>query len=251
MCTFTNEKQATITIVKDMVGGTDSFTFTGAVAGTITTDMGSLTSAPLLPGAYTVTEGALPAGWVLTDITDTGACSADLAGAKVTVTLAGSDVMCTFTNTFVQVPNPQITLDPPAQIVGGQVAVAIGPGAFVPNSEITATLFSVPQVVFVGNADSQGGASFVFTVPAGTEAGTHTLVVTDEFGHSVSADVEVIAPPSTSVAGVGVGVGGSTVTPTLAFTGAAPARLLLAALALLSVGLMLTAARRLRWLIAH
>src|SRR5258706_15436449 len=65
-CTFTNTKNGSVTIKKVMVGGTGTFTFTGAPAGTISANNGTITQT-VGPGGYTSTE-TVPAGWALTGI---------------------------------------------------------------------------------------------------------------------------------------------------------------------------------------
>ncbi len=177
------------------MNGVGSFTFTGDVAGTIDTDLSTLTSGLLLPGIYTVTESVLPPNWMLTDITNTGGCSADLSTKTVTITLLASNVTCTFANTFTQSPTAGIMLDPPVQVADGSVEVVVTGGSLVANAQFEVILTSHPVVVFRGTANSNGGARFVFVVPDGTHIGLHTLTVRDEFGNEVPTQLEVVAPP--------------------------------------------------------
>lgn len=105
-CTITNTvKNGTIIVKKSMVGGTGSFTFTGDVAGTISSDNGILTTPDVLPGTYTSTE-AVADGWSLTGIScddgqGTTPSSTDMATRKATFKVdPGETVTCTFTNTL-------------------------------------------------------------------------------------------------------------------------------------------------------
>jgi len=97
----------TITIHKTMVGGTDTFTFTGTPNGTISEDGGILTASPP-NGAGSVTESVL-SGWSLTVLSCTvfgGATrSTNLSTRTASYTMpstGGGIVDCTFTNTLQQ-----------------------------------------------------------------------------------------------------------------------------------------------------
>ena len=110
-CTFTNVKDGAITITKTAVGGTGSetFTFTGALSGTISN--GGSVVATLPPGTYATTE-LVTAGWDLTNIVCTGG-TVTITGAAVNPTdgfepgdttvnvtiAAGETVACTYTDT--------------------------------------------------------------------------------------------------------------------------------------------------------
>jgi len=98
-CTFTNTKQGTIIVKKDMAGGTDTFDFTGTPNGSISTDLGTI-QASVVPGQYTSTEGA-KTGWDLNSIIcDDGNSTGDVATRIATFNVeAGETITCTFTNT--------------------------------------------------------------------------------------------------------------------------------------------------------
>ncbi|HEY1269405.1 MAG TPA: kelch repeat-containing protein, partial [Candidatus Binatia bacterium] len=102
-CTFTNVKDGSITVKKVMQGGTGTFTFTGSPSGTISTNNGTL-SQTVVPGTYTATEAAPPAGWTLASIvcddgTSQTASTFDVAGRTATFKVdPGENVTCTFTN---------------------------------------------------------------------------------------------------------------------------------------------------------
>ncbi len=126
VCTFTNTRKASVTIIKDAVGGTgsESFTFTPstelrtsstpspALNGSnqfVLQDNGSQafnTALPDTTGTYTVAED-VPAGWRLTQIdcsdadsTDTAATPGGLGSSTATIRVSpGESVTCTFTNT--------------------------------------------------------------------------------------------------------------------------------------------------------
>jgi uncharacterized repeat protein (TIGR01451 family) len=90
----------TITVKKHMVGGTDSFTYSGHPAGTISTDGGTI-SETVPPNAQYVSTEAAKAGWALTDVScDTAHGTGDKAARTATFNPApGESITCTFTNT--------------------------------------------------------------------------------------------------------------------------------------------------------
>ncbi len=98
-CTFTNTKQGQVVVRKVMVGGTDTFDFTGLPAGSISQSGGTL-SAMVVPGQYNSTEGT-KAGWALTSVTcDDADSSGSVANRQATFDVAAGEVVtCTFTNT--------------------------------------------------------------------------------------------------------------------------------------------------------
>ena len=68
-CTYTNTKRGTINIVKNTVGGDDTFAFTDDIADDtpssgfdVTTDAGTITETfnNVVPGTYTITETPRP-----------------------------------------------------------------------------------------------------------------------------------------------------------------------------------------------
>lgn len=102
ICTFTNTKLGTIIVKKVMVGGTDTFSFTGNIdqsPSTISVNEGTITSTGKLPGTQTVTEGA-KSGWDLTSITcdDTNSTGDIQTGIATYRIEAGETITCTFTN---------------------------------------------------------------------------------------------------------------------------------------------------------
>jgi hypothetical protein len=68
---------------------------------------GTKVFSPLNAGSYSVTEGTLPAGWDLNNLTcdTTSGVTIDKANAKVSINLAnGQNVTCTYTNHFTNSP---------------------------------------------------------------------------------------------------------------------------------------------------
>ena len=117
VCTYTNTKAASLTVVKvtdpavdpqdflfDLTGtatpGSVTLDTDGTSAGTPSQQAFPITAAQL--GAYTVTEAQTP-GWSLTNLQCTGGgadSSTDLATRKATLDIdAGESVVCTYTNT--------------------------------------------------------------------------------------------------------------------------------------------------------
>ena len=85
-------------VKKVMVGGTDTFSYTGTPAGDISSDNGTI-AADVAPGQYTSTESA-KAGWDLTALTcDDANSTGSVANRQATFNVAaGETVTCTFTN---------------------------------------------------------------------------------------------------------------------------------------------------------
>ena len=97
-CTFTNSMQGQVIVKKVMVGGTDSFSYTGTPSGAIAVNNGTISQA-VAPGQYTSTEAA-KAGWDLTALScDDANSTGSLANRQATFNVeAGETVTCTFTN---------------------------------------------------------------------------------------------------------------------------------------------------------
>jgi uncharacterized repeat protein (TIGR01451 family) len=97
-CTFRNRKRSEVIVKKVMIGGADTFEFTGTPAGTISAS-GATLSAEVSPGSYSSTE-APKAGWDLVSITcDDRNSTGDVATRTANFNTApGEVVTCTFTN---------------------------------------------------------------------------------------------------------------------------------------------------------
>jgi plastocyanin len=105
-CTFTNTKRGKIIVEKQTVPdqATGGFTFSGALSGSIGDD-GTLMSALIEPGTYTVTESDPTPDFDLTGIICTDQASATASSGDTGTRTAtfevdpGEEVRCTFTNT--------------------------------------------------------------------------------------------------------------------------------------------------------
>ncbi len=98
-CTFTNTKHGEVIVKKLMIGGTDTFSFTGTPTGSISTNGGTI-SQEVSAGQYVSTETA-KAGWDLTGVTcDDGDSTGSVGNANATFHVdPGETVTCTFVNT--------------------------------------------------------------------------------------------------------------------------------------------------------
>jgi hypothetical protein len=89
--TFNNTAQGNLRIVKNTTGGNGTFTFTTAGPSTVLEQVivtvGNTGTTPLitgiLPGTYTVTEGALSTGWLSNDSSMTKTVTVDIGGTGV------------------------------------------------------------------------------------------------------------------------------------------------------------------------
>ncbi len=168
-CTLTNTLKPRVTIRKISVGGTGSFSFSGdngiadqtlvtAVAGTpVSGAVQFLTNAGV---ATTITEGAPPAGYALTDISCTGLGSGtatpDLGTRTVTLdaaaTAAGANITCTFTNTYTP-PSADLSItksnNANGVIAGTQTTYDIVIGNNGPASVANAVLRDTPSAGLV------------------------------------------------------------------------------------------------------
>ena len=98
-CTFNNAQNGQVIVKKMMVGGTDSFSYSGTPSGSIAVNNGTISQA-VAPGQYTSIEAA-KAGWALTGIScDDGNSSGSTGTRTASFNVeAGETVTCTFTNT--------------------------------------------------------------------------------------------------------------------------------------------------------
>jgi hypothetical protein len=123
ICTYTNTKSGSLTIIKDTVGGNGQFSFNHNIPVSVPSvpspfiidtavDNTEVVSPFLQPGSYLVSE-VIPTGWDLTNIVCTGntdstitigaAGGFDTGDDGVTVDmLSGEDIICTFTNTLTE-----------------------------------------------------------------------------------------------------------------------------------------------------
>jgi plastocyanin len=101
-CTFTNARRGTIILVQDNTpDDPQSFDFTGDL-GSLTLGESSVSLTDLVPGSYSVSQGAL-AGWTLIGLSCTdpdGGSTGSTATRTASIDLdPGETVTCTFTNT--------------------------------------------------------------------------------------------------------------------------------------------------------
>ena len=101
---------------------------------------------------------------------------------------------------------PGQTLTPGGGVVPGEKRVLRLTG-YLPFEKVRLVLHSTPQDLGTVDADASGTLTVLFTVPAGTPAGGHNLVVTRADGSTVSYPVTIAAAPAAAE-------------PTLANTGA-------------------------------
>ncbi|WP_295011846.1 NPCBM/NEW2 domain-containing protein [uncultured Microbacterium sp.] len=113
---------------------------------------------------------------------------------------------------------------------------------FPASASLTVTLHSTPVQLGAVVADGDGAADLAATIPADTEPGTHTIVVTSGDEVLASSALTVVA----AGAPVGPAAGPSTAVSALPTTGADPAPLLGIVAALLAIGGALVALRRRR-----
>ncbi len=104
-CTFTNTKDGSITVVKEVVGADKDFNFTGDIVASL--GDGESETVSVAPGQYDVTE-TIDEDYSLTDITcDDGNSDGVTATGITTFNVeAGEDVVCTYTNSEL----PTLTL---------------------------------------------------------------------------------------------------------------------------------------------
>lgn len=133
---------------------------------------------------------------------------------------------------LVLLSDPTIALDVTAVVAGGSVTVS-GSG-FAPGGELTIELHSDPVRLGTAVAGDDGSFRATVTIPSGTQAGAHAIVVLGG-GAQARADLRVTAAASGEAS-----VGG------LAVTGADSAPFAAVAALLCAVGLALLAMRRRR-----
>jgi uncharacterized repeat protein (TIGR01451 family) len=120
-CTYTNLKLPKLTVTKALTnssgaGLATAFPFSISGQADFSLAGGQSTGPRILPvGSYTITEGAVPAGFTFTSANCTKPGTVN--GQAVTVDLAaGDDVTCTFTNNQTP-PPPPVTPEPPPAVV--------------------------------------------------------------------------------------------------------------------------------------
>ena len=167
-CAFTNTRTPRISIVKNTIGGDGAFNF--AVAGGLTpsapvivttANTGRLALSNAMVGQIiAISESMPPMGWTLTNTV----CSNTRAGSMVpsasAITLmAGDDITCTFTNTYMP-PTPAPSF-PAAPIIDKTVSPShLAPGA-------TGVFTLTPSLALFGGALLAGPTTVTDPMPAG------------------------------------------------------------------------------------
>ncbi|MEZ0395424.1 MAG: hypothetical protein ABWK53_03195 [Anaerolineales bacterium] len=113
-CTFTNANRGSLVIIKNTVGGDNTFAFTGDLGSFNLSTAGGTASTVFVnqpAGTYAVTESNL-ADWSLTGLAcndPDGGTSVNLSGRTATIDLDGGEtVTCTFVNSANPYPNIEI-----------------------------------------------------------------------------------------------------------------------------------------------
>ncbi|CAN7196006.1 hypothetical protein LJR186_000541 [Microbacterium foliorum] len=74
----------------------------------------------------------------------------------------------------------------------GEKQTAVGTG-FKPGESVTGVMTSEPIALGTKVADAQGTVTFTWTIPSGTDLGTHAVTLTGATSGSVSASFQVVA----------------------------------------------------------
>jgi uncharacterized repeat protein (TIGR01451 family) len=175
-CTFTNTKQAEISVKKvtDPSGDPATFGFTGDITATL--GDGQTADAFVAPGTYHVTEGA-KTGWNLSNIScDNGNSSGVTAtGVATFVVTAGQHVTCTYTNTKRATITVKKVTDP-----------AGDPATFGFTGDITATLGD-------GQSADASVAPGTYHVTEAAKTGWNLTDITCDNGNSSGAKATGVA----------------------------------------------------------
>lgn len=191
-----------LTIRKISVGGVDAFGFSGTngVANqTLTTTTpatplaGTTQSLTAAGAATTISESASPATYRLTDVTCTGmgaggTATPDLANRTVVLnaaaTVAGSNIVCTFTNTLQQVDLQVVkTASPNPVLSGGVVTYTLVVSNNGPATATNALLADVPSV---GQTCTTPSTTATCAAAGGASCPSPTVPVTDLLGSGIS-----------------------------------------------------------------
>jgi uncharacterized repeat protein (TIGR01451 family) len=206
VCTITNAKQGTITIVKDaQPNAAQDFGFTTSDLGGGFTlrDDGTTANTKVFShldaGSYSVTEDANPNGWALTSVSCVGTGgSGDLATRTATIQLpAGGDVTCTFTNTGPDVGIVKTDSPDPVQ-AGTTITYSLAVHNYGPPVAAPVQV-SDPLPADTTFVSSSAGGGWSCTSPAVGSTGTVSCSLA-----SLAAGAD--APPITVVVKVGAGV---------------------------------------------
>ncbi len=154
---------------------------------------------------------------------------------STTTTSTSTTTTSSSTTTTLPVVTTTIHMASTSLTVGGSTTVTAS--GFAPGEAVTAVLQSAPLTIGTFVASAGGGVNFTLTIPSAFATGTHILTLTGQTsGRSASQQLTVTAAaPATT-----------TTAPKLAFTGSPShfGRLLTMAVALISMGVFLSAVNR-------
>jgi len=201
ICTFTNQREGDITIIKNTVGADGTFQYTSAALGNfgiITAgNTGSQSFTGLAPGAYDVAE-IIPAGWSLTDLVCTdpnGNSVIDAAAGTVTINLdPGESISCTFTNTQLATLIVQKITDPAGSTQSFSFTGALGNFNLLDgqsnSGELAPGVYSVAEIVPAGWQLASATCTDGSPVNAIDLAAGETVTCT--FVNSVNASITIV-----------------------------------------------------------
>ncbi len=162
--------QGTVIVKKVMVGGTDTFNYTGTPNGSISTNNGTI-QANVVPGTYTSTEAVPTTGWSLISIVCDDTDSTGNVGTRTATfnVAAGETVTCTFTNTKKEEPKFEICGIKWNDLNGNSKQDLGEPG--LPNWTINLVFGTPPNQIDL-QAITDASGRYCFT---GLAAGTYTV----------------------------------------------------------------------------
>lgn len=156
------------------------------------------------PAATSVALGDAPAhgvvsmtGGVANYTPEAGYSGAD----SFTYTATNSDGTSTPATVSITVTPPAVNVSV-ATVVAGSTLTVAGSG-FAPNETITVVLHSTPVTLATFTADGSGAFSQIVSIPAGTAAGHHTLIVSGSISGSFSSPLTVTAASAVGLAFTG------------------------------------------------
>ena len=217
VCTFTNVRRATVTVVKAATPeGPTSFDFDGTGAG-IDPDFDlvddgnpannsrtfTLTGAQL--GAKTVTE-TVPAGWSLTGVDCTNVAETPVADGVSFTVIAGAEIVCTFTD--VQDAKLQVVKQAPPEGPTSFDFDATGAG-IAPDIDLVDDGTAANTTSFKFTAAQMGAKTVVENVPAGW---TLTGASCNNSGSAIPNGVSIAVDPGDDIVCTFTDVQNATVT---------------------------------------
>jgi len=200
-CTFTNQREGDITIIKNTVGANGTFQYVSGALGdfgiTTVANTGSQSFTGLSPGAYDVAE-IIPAGWNLTDLVcadPNGNSVIDVAAGTVTINLdPGESISCTFTNTQLATLIVQKITDPAGSTQSFSFTGALGNFNLLDgqsnSGDLAPGVYSVAEIVPAGWQLASATCDDGSAVSAIDLAAGETVTCT--FVNSVNASITIV-----------------------------------------------------------